>query len=405
MPYMSRLCLNRKSKRAWSTCLLLLCLLVFHMGCKESVEQSDSVRPVNKYFQPDYGLVQLVSTADTLHFLLDDSTFNSIKSFSLLTKGGNELISFYDERTVSLNVYDLRSHRKVSRLSIKDALKGHSPYKTSAYMLGPDNIFVNNNKTFYQLDGAGNIKTQIRFVSDPPLAWATFKSNIPAVFKDGCLYASVRPYMNDKSVKALKEWKVLYEFNLKERKASLKYHLPEFLQKNLYGNHLLDHSYCINDRGYFVFSFPADSAIYETNLKDYHVAYSGKSIVQQAVIQPMAKNELDEDGNKKYAIRHSYGSIYYDPVKRRYLRVAKKGMSELDYKNKKEKEQRVVIFDENLKIVGESVIDDSINLKSLFITREGAIYARIMPKDEYSLHFVRLVYNEKSNEPVQIAKK
>lgn len=401
---MNRSNTNINSAKAYRAIFVLFSLLLFQPGCKESADQ-DLVAPANKYLPPNYDQVRLKTTTDTLHFLLDDSTFNAIKSFSIIPGGnGNELIAFYDERTISLNVYNLKTQKKINRLSIKEALKGHIPYKTTAYMVNTDNVFVNNNETFYHFNGAGKLRSKIRFVEDPPLAWATFESNLPAVMKDSCLYASVRPYMNDKSLKALKKWKVLYEFDLRNKKATLKYGLPKSLHENLYGSRLLDHSYCVNHHGDFVFSFPADSAIYETNLKDLHVSYSGKSSDQKA-IKPMSKEELEKKGSKKYATRDSYGSIYFDPVKKRYLRVVKKGMSETDYQNKKVKEQRILIFDESLRIIGESDLGNDVVLKSLFITREGDIYARILPKDENTLHFVRLSYSDNHNEPFQIVKK
>ncbi|GAA0552296.1 hypothetical protein GCM10009415_37800 [Chitinophaga japonensis] len=66
-----------------------------------------------------------------------------------------------------------------------------------------------------------------------------------------------------------------------------------------------------------------------------------------------------------------------------------------DYQAKNwEREQRLIIFDEHCRIIGESSINKEVILKSIFFTANGGIYARVNPRDEYGLHFVRLVYND-----------
>lgn len=379
---------------------LLISLLQFR--CSHNAEDV-IVAPVNKFIAPQYGLAEINLSTDTIHFSLDDSTFRSINSYNLFTKDGEEFIAFFDERSLSVNVYHFQTRKKLQRISLKKLLEGHKLVKTTAYMLSPDSIFVNNNKTFYFLNGSGEIKTKIDFLQDPPLCWATFENDAPPVVKDGRLYASVRAFMNDESLKALKKWKVLYEFDLKTGKANLFYRLPEFLRENLYGTRFLDHSYCYNDHGRFVFSFPADSAIYETNLNDYHIAYSGKSRFQKAMIPSMTQKEVDE-GRKQFKLRDSYSSIYFDPVKKRYLRVAQSAISEQDRVAKKENEKRIIVFDENFRRIGESPVDNSISLRTLFITKDGSIYARVLSKDEHALHFVRFSYSDKNIEPSQIVK-
>lgn len=376
-----------------------------NFNCHHNRDTDSLPAPTKKYFNPQYNLVRLKTFNDTISFTLDDSTFNAIKSFNLFSVNNQEYISFFDERSLAINIYDFESKKKIKNISVKKYLKGHKIYKPTTHVLNFDSIFVSNNQTLYLLDHLGTVKNKIDFLPTPPLAWAIFENSTPPIFKDNNLYASVRPYVNDESTSALNEWKVLYEFELKKNKAKLHYHFPKFLQKDLYGTRMLNHSYCYNDRGHFVFSFPADSAIYETNLKDYHVAYSAKSTFQHSTIPPMSEKEMEEEGSRKYMIRDSYGAIYFDPYKKRYLRVAQKKLSDDEYNAKKRKEQHIIILNEQLQIIGESPIDSGLSLNSIFITKKGAIYARILRQDEYNLHYIRLSYEETNSESTPIAKK
>jgi hypothetical protein len=187
----------------------------------------------------------------------------------------------------------------------------------------------------------------------------------------------------------------------------LYYHLPELYQNNLYGFNFLNYNYCYNNHGRFVFSFPADTNIYETDLAGCHVAYYAKSRFHSGNITPVSKEELqgNDAGYKQYKLRDSYGPVYFDPFRKRYLRLAKQKISAADYTNKKlERKESVIVFNENFKIIGELEITDDFAFSTLFFTSNGDMYARVKPGDEYALHFVRLEYKEDPNKPSQLTK-
>ncbi|WP_166437117.1 DUF4221 family protein [Niastella caeni] len=384
---------------------IFLCLFfVAISSCSGWHSEPDYPSPVHKYIPPQSDLVQLKVAEDTLHFPLDDNAYNSLKSFNLFTENDREFMCFFDERSMAVSIYDLANQQKVKTISIKSALKDRKIYKPTVFINSFDSIFVNNNKAVYLIDSAGAIKNKIPFLENPGFSWAIFNNDTPPILRDGSLFAAVRPYVNDESLSALKEWKVLYEFDFQNKTAKLHYPLPAILREQYYGSRFLDHSYCYNDRDHFVFSFPADSAIYETDLANFHMAYSGKSMFQLGGIPPLSKQEVSEDGSKNFMLRDSYGAIYFDPTKKRYLRVAMSKINEQEYEAKKTKDQRIIIFDDQFRIIGESPIHNSILLKSLIITSTGNIYARVMRKDEYAIHFIRLSYIEKNNELNKIAK-
>ena len=114
---------------------------------------------------------------------------------------------------------------------------------------------------------------------------------------------------------------------------------------------------------------------------------------------------LNDKGFENYLLRDSYGPIYFDPYAKRYLRVARSSISKADVDAKiRIKKQHLIIFDDQFKIIGESPVNDSMYLHMVFFTKEGNIYARTNAKDEYALHFVRLVYNDKKDNPVELTR-
>jgi hypothetical protein len=369
-------------------------------------DEDFNLLPNHKSLKPQYDLTKLHATTDTIHFRLNDTTYNSVKSFNVFTENNKNYISFYDERSQSVVIYDLQSKELIKTILLRNTFKNNKFYKTTVYVKGFDSIFVNNFQTLYLLDKMGQIKRSIHFLEDQGFAWGIFSNTNPLVVTKNMAFATVRPYVKETSHKSLKKWKVLYKFNLKEEKATLLYHYPKQLQENLYGHRLLDYSYCFNNDGRFVFSFPADTSIYETDLVNYHVSYFAKSQLQDHSIQPVSKEDLEKDkGFVNYLYRDSYGAIYFDVHSKRYLRAAYSKINEKEYETKEwRKKQRLIIFDEKFKIIGESPVSDDISLNTIFFSGNGDIYARILPKDENALYFIRLEYSESIKEQTQLSK-
>lgn len=381
----------------------LICCFIF-TGCGEKHSTTASVY---HYIKPQYDLVQIQATNDTVHFPLDDSTYNSITSFNIFSQGDKEFISFFDQDTKVISVFRFPSKEPVAKISVEKFFLGHNLYAPSVYIINFDSIIVGNKATVYLFDSSGRKKRGINFLDDPKFAWGFVANSSPPVIKENLLYVGVRPNVDPTSKRALRNWKTMYGFDLKKKEAQLYYNLPELYKKNLFGYHFLNYNYCYNNRGNFVFSFAADSIIYETNLADYHAAYLGKSKLQHGVIQPANKEIVSDDKEvyHQYLLKDSYGPIYFDPCAKRYLRIARSRISKADYDAKKwKKEHRIIIFDEQFRIIGESPIDRNIAAYTLFFTKDGSIYARTNLKDEYAIHYVKLAYVEKPKEPLELTK-
>ncbi|OQP58191.1 hypothetical protein A3860_07655 [Niastella vici] len=392
---------NKQQFHAWH--LMLLLVLLLNSRCRNT---PDANATIHIYIMPQYGLIKLLPTTDTLHFPLDENSYNAIKSTLSFVIRNKEYVCFHDQRAEALNIYDLHSRQLIKRLELKKILSGHDLYKTSAFVKNFDSIFVTNNASLYLVDSAGHLNKTFKFLQKPELARAVFDNNSPPVIQDNQLYAGVRPSINETSLRSLAKWKAVYSFDLLNGKAKLHYSLPRMYQENYFGYHFLEGNYCYNNNGYFVFSFPADTNVYESDLAGHNLSYCGKSQYQTSDITPVKKEDLLNDkAGKQYMLRDSYGAIYFDGYHKRYLRLAKQKISEADFESKNLNRKRsILIFDEHLKIIGESLIDENISFSSLFISADGNIYARTRSNDEYALHFVRLAYVDSRENNTQLTK-
>ncbi|UPK70630.1 DUF4221 family protein [Chitinophaga filiformis] len=379
-------------EKAFWAILLLLAMA----GCNSSYSFPD---PIFKDTAPASYTTEIYVTSDSLYFPLDENTYNDIKSFNLFAEHGTEYISFYDRRSEAIVIYEFASRKIIRHISLKNIFKQQRAYKTSVFVKTFDSIFMTNQMTLYQLDGKGRIKRKIDFLEEPRYEWAYFDNVVPPVFKDGYLYTGIRPYVNGVSFKALRQWRVLYAFDLVRGEASLHYLLPKNYRENLYGDNFLAYNYCLNDRGNFVFNFPADTNIYETDLRETHFAYKAKSAFQANPITPVSKELLETDkGSLEYAFRHAYSSIYFDPYSKRYWRISKQKINLEEYKNRQRK-LSIIILDEAMNVIGESELNEPIVINSIFFTPDGAIYARVEPQNEYAIKYIRLRYRERVHEP------
>ena len=383
---------------------LIICswsILLFN--CRETSQPAASILI---HITPTYGNIRLVSQPDTLHFRLGENTYNKIKSFNYFVHKDRSFMSFYDHRTESVAIYDFHSLQPVKKIRLKKSLKDRRFYKTSVYTQNFDSIYVTNLDTLYLLDSSGRIKQNIPFLGDIE-AMAFFETPVPVVKQNNIIYMGVRAFVKETSLSDIRAWKVLCGFNLESKTPKLHYQLPAVYRKGLYGRRFLEYSYCYNDKGHFVFSFSADTNIYETNLTDYHVGFYAKSRLQNSAIEPVSKKALENDeGGKEYTLRDSYGPIYYDPYKKRYLRIARQKVSKTVYESKNfQRTNSLIVLDEHFKIIGEFLFNNDFSLNTIFFTPNGDIYARVNEKDENALHFVRLAWSGEPDESIPLTQK
>lgn len=359
-------------------------------GCHNSSEPPSSTY---NYVSPDYYKIALRFTTDTIHLQLPDSASSKILSLNIFSKNGKNYLSLLDKRE-SLCIYDFEKKTLIKRMLLKDIFFDHDVYHPSAYMLGFDSIFIINRNRLYLFDTTAAKNRSVEFLAEHPSSWALFDGGNPLAVRGGKFYTSVRPIVKERELDEVKKWQLLYQFDFNNKTSQLFYHLPRKFRNDIYGSRMLTSSFCINDKGRFVISVAADTNIYETDLEKYHYSHYAKSCYHQKNVLPVTSKDLvDRSAYEQYLTRDSYGAIYFDPMHKRYLRVSRQALTEDDYDAFRWKRpQSLVIFDDQLRIVGESSIPTDVRLDQLVITVDGDIYARVDDADKKYINFVKLTY-------------
>jgi hypothetical protein len=377
-------------KKICYTLAVVLSINFIMVGCHNSSEPPSSTY---RYISPDYYKVALRVTTDTIHFKLPDSASSKILSLNVFSENGGNYLSLLDKRE-SLYIYDFEKKTLIKRMVLKDIFFNHDVYHPSAYMLGFDSIFIINRDRLYLFDTTAAKNRSIEFLSEHPSSWALFDGGNPLAVRGLKFYTSVRPIVKEQEIDEVKKWLLLYQFDFSNKTSKLFYHLPEKFQGDMYGSRMLTSSFCINDKGGFVISVAADTNIYETDLEKYHYSHFAKSCYHQKDVFPVTKKDLvDRSAYEKYLTRDSYGAIYFDPMHKRYLRVARQALTEDDYDAFRWKRpQSLVILDNQFKIIGESSIPIDVRLDQMLIKPNGDIYVRVSDEDKRNINFVKLVY-------------
>ncbi|WP_346320494.1 DUF4221 family protein [Chitinophaga sp. YIM B06452] len=365
-------------------------IMLFIIACKHG-----NPEPQLYYPQPAYHSYNIIATQDTINFLADEESFSDLESWSVRQFNGKTYIAFFEQMSASIILYDYPSNHQADRIDLQRFFKPNSV--NSAYFHNYDSIFVTTRDAFYMLDSAGKHIRKVPFISEENQGKGRISTENSLYLKNDTVFISVTPATRNGSKSALRSWKLLWSVDLKTDKVTRYYHLPDTYTDHYYVGKLNKHSYCMNKEGRFVVSFATDTLLYETDLKDYHHAYFAKSQYQIKPVKDSKKedvNDVKEEG-RIYMISDSYGSIFYDPYHERYLRVAKPAISEADFNAKKyARPYRLIIFDKNFQIIGESDFENGIELHRMFATPDGKLYAQVMSPVENQYSFRRLEYQE-----------
>src|ERR1044072_6980238 len=356
---------------------------------------------VTNYIVPDYRDISLCETEDSLYLKLMGNTYNSIRSVNYFSVGNGDYIGLYDKMSVSYNIYDLNSQLLVNRIKLDSSIRHKDLSKhTTVFCENFDSLCLISELTMYLLDRSHTVKDTIDFQTDPVMVFGSFGTGTPPLILKDKIYLSATPFLSRRKKKDIKKWRVLYEIDMKTKETNLLFKLPQRYQDSLYGYYFFGSSYCLNNKGRVVFSFPADTNIYESDLDTSYLAYSGRSIFHKEDINAVSQDEFvgEEGAEKDFLLRVSYREIFFDPKCKMYLRIAEHHITEREYLlGKREKEKSIIFLNDNFKIIGESKVPEDILLSTIFFTKDGRMYARKKSRDEYGLHFIHLEYKEEAN--------
>lgn len=349
--------------------------------------------PVAHYQKPDYEKVSIVPTADTLRFPLDEDSFGDLESWSIRQRNGETVIAFFDQRSESILEYQYPSCRLINKILLRKIFKPYTLH--DAYLQSYDSIYVLSKTKFSLVDSAMHVLGEIPNVVDGVILEPDISPIHPPVAKNGKIYLSRYSTVNAASLEDVRKWENLWAGKPREGTVTTAYGMPGMYLRDYYNYPLHRSSYCINDDGNFVFSFAADTMLYETDLDHLHNAWFAKSKFQTMPIPVAPKDSMRKArmSARLYNQSDSYGGIYFDPYHKRYLRIARSGTTREEFeKTNSFKPMRFLILDKQFRIIGESEIPSDINVKQVFFVPDGRMYARILPKSETELLFIRLEY-------------
>jgi hypothetical protein len=350
------------------------------------------------FLKPNYNKIKIIGTRDTLRFEFDSSFYNNIRSFNYFVDENTGFMSLYDKQSRSVNIYNFSNSKLVQKINLKQYLPGRDlSKKTSVYVKNLKEIYVVNNMHLYRLGILTYQKDSIELLQSPIYATSGFVNSNPPYFKNNHLYITSDPLLARNSLSKLRKWKVLYDFDLNKRTAKLVYGLPDIYMRGFENEKFFKNSYCYNDKGKLMFSFALDTLLHETDLNLTEGSYFAKSRYDLSTMNFRSnKNRINNDSS--YLLSFSYGPVYYDAHEKRYLRVALHSLNETEYRaGNRNKRQSLLILDDKLAIIGESIIDNILDMNSIIITKEGEIYCRIKSKDEYAIYFTKLKYQNNQN--------
>lgn len=361
-------------------------------SCQKKIANTNE-KDTYKYLTPEY-TINLSVAGDTILFKYHKTLYYKIKSANIFIEQGIQYVSFFDDNSGIINIYNFRTAKLARSYSIKDFPVTTSFYNT-VYIKNNDSILISTNSSLNLFDSARVLLKKLDFPSNTPGTLAFLSNRNPLIIKNEKIFAAVRPFDRVTSLKSLSKANAVCEFNTKTNRVSLKYNIPQLYTEHLYGFPFLRSSYCYNNNNQFVISFAADPKLYVTNLEGLTTSHYGKSLYQVEEIKSVNKKKIEsDDGHENYLSNYAYGAIYFDHLNNRYLRVVKhKRLSTNLFTKSLEQKQSIIIFDSSMKIIGESLIDSKLNLDNLFICQNGDIYCQLNIPDREAFYFVKLMYN------------
>ena len=352
---------------------------------------------------PNYSMMTLSKTLDTVKFRLDSLTTPEMNSINGFNSKADKFVSMYNDFTKSLLIYEMEQGNLIKKIKLSSYLTRKELVKVSVFTKNFDSIFVVSFLDLYLIDSSGRIKNHINLIRNPITYFSVLRNPSFAAVKDNYLYLNASPYLTSRSLKDIRKWKVIYKINLVNKTTSVHIPLPQLYMKEIYGTYYVRNYVCFNDDDKLILSFPADSNVYvySDDLDQPELAYAFKSQYFNGSLNPLSyQPDITADTLTKHYLRNdSYGPIYYDPFTNKYLRIAEKKISYDDYKTKKWiKEKSIIISDKNYKVVGETIIDRKCDPYCILFTPQG-IYVKCNDSSENVISFIRFkyTYNSGSN--------
>lgn len=335
---------------------------------------------------------------------IDSVTAPNFKHFQYYQQCEQEYFTILNPIDQQLNFYDLNT----KKLARKIPLPYQGPHGvgnlqglTSGYHIhNQDSIFIlnRNHGRLYLLNGQSEKLHTHAFVRSKTLPSAGIGVSCPMyINKNQAYLLNVQTGIDH--LKKNKNYRSDYATKIDLETYNHHYFLsyPETYTKGSWGYQLHKKFWAINPyQEKIVVSYPLDQFLYEYDLEGQLVDRYPAVCSLRSPPRSMTRNERGSDqGQSSYFLAQDrYDQLYFDPVRRIYIRDFLVGITpeELKRINRNSKIRYLVLLDEKFNKIGE-VVERSFGPLLLFFNEEG-IHKVVPSKDEDVMKFEVYEYSE-----------
>jgi len=295
---------------------------------------------------------------DTLVIPIDAKTKYQSQFIQLFTIDNKEKIAVENKKKLSIQIYDLESRSLEKEIFFQNNGPNGIGKLFGFNFINMDSIILLTGQYFkvYLSDSTGAIKNTFHLdellpsLESVPITY----TKRPTFFdpKRAKLFICASPE-NRYDKRGYFDAEIAMELDMKNNTAEYIYKSPTEYRDNIYGAYFSHYSVVKKPDGKYVYAFPFDSEIFETDLKEYyHKYYAGSRHFDQ-----IPEMKPDDSYEEFYIKSDSYKDFIYDQWRRVYYRVATQAINLVDEnairKTWRDKVPSIIILDENLEKIGE----------------------------------------------------
>ena len=307
-----------------------------------------------------------------LRFPLDTASNARTQSVCVYPKESPQLMLFHHSSSNIISVYDLKTQKLVSKINFHpEGPNGVGRDIRSMHFHNFDSIFLLSNlgQQLHLLDSAGTLKGKFNLANNS--AYALLSTTYPAFLKNDVMYLCSYPPTDRRTTS---KDAAIIKLDLLTHEINIVFRRSRQYDRGNWGRHNYSRvsQYFDETRGILIISFPNDHYLYTVDksntIKKY---YAGAGLLGN--LDPVNEDFLRDD-EKIYdheATQGFYSTLFFDPWKRLYYRIAFNPSESLDMPIEFGPPS-IVILDKDLKKVGEYTLPkDSYVMASSFVTPDG----------------------------------
>lgn len=376
--------------------LLISFIYIFYLIISSCSAQESTV---NSESRTDLPYMLKLKTKKIFH--LDSLTAPVSRSIQIYKDSEQEITYFCFLNQLDNSIYFYNYHSTDFLFKVKFPKEGVNSIKNmdSFYIHNFDTILVHEyygrsvhlvNKNADKIESYSLISEQFPASVNPS------STASPIIFKDGKIYLSSPGNSKPNQVTKDKESLLnpVLELTLSSKKIIGKFQYPESYLKGAFG--MIFHDFYVTyfpDSRKFIYSFPIDDYLYETDFEGKVAKHLARSIFQYKDTEPMLDKETSskpsyQEKRKYYLTSFSYKGVFADLANGYIFRIAELPVSETEFSlndpvKSTTKKLSILIFDNTFRKIGEIKMPDyEYNPEMITVSPDGLCIARNNKEDE-----------------------